>query len=81
MFGIGTGELVIIFIVALIIIGPQKLPEIARTMGKAMGELKRATRDIQDEMRLDDLLKENDDRGPTTVSRSGSSTTQPPKAS
>jgi len=79
MFGIGTGELVIILIVALIAIGPQKLPEIAKTVGRAMGELKRATRDIQDELRLDDLLKEDDDRAPTTASRSGPPS-QPPKA-
>jgi TatA/E family protein of Tat protein translocase len=60
MFGIGTGELIVILIVALIIIGPQKLPEIAKSLGKAMGEVKRATRDIQDELKFDDLLKDED---------------------
>lgn len=81
MFGIGTGELVVILIVALIIIGPQKLPEIAKTIGKAVGEVKRATRDIQDELRLDDLLKDDEDRTPVTASRPGPPPTQPPKAS
>ena len=60
MFGIGTGELIVILIVALVIIGPQKLPEIAKSLGKAMGEVKRATRDIQDELKFDDLLKDED---------------------
>lgn len=78
MFGIGTGELIVILIVALVIIGPQKLPEIAKSLGKAMGEVKRATRDIQDELKFDDLL--NDEDPPQAPSRR-TSPTQPPRVS
>ena len=47
MFGIGTMELLVIFVVALIVIGPRKLPQMARTLGKAFGEFKRVTSDVK----------------------------------
>ncbi len=43
MFGIGLGELIIILIVVLIVFGPERLPEIARSLGKAGAEFKKAT--------------------------------------
>jgi len=48
MFGIGTGELLVILVVALIIIGPNKLPEIARVLGKGLAEFRRAADDLKD---------------------------------
>jgi len=42
MFDLGIQELIVIFVVALLVFGPKKLPEIARSMGKGLGELKRA---------------------------------------
>ncbi len=47
MFGIGMPELMIIFAIALIVIGPAKLPELARSLGKTLGEFKRATDDFK----------------------------------
>lgn len=48
MFDIGTQELIIIFIVALLVIGPKKLPELARTLGKGVRELKSAVLGVKD---------------------------------
>jgi Tat protein translocase TatB subunit len=58
MFGIGMPELVVIFVVALVVLGPKRLPEVARTLGKAVSEFRRQSSEIVDEfqtqMRLED---------------------------
>ena len=50
MFGIGGGELVFIIFIALMLFGSDKIPDIARTMGKAMAQLKNATNEIKSEI-------------------------------
>ena len=52
MFGIGGSELILILLVALLVFGPQKLPELAKGLGKAMGEFNRAKMDLQREINL-----------------------------
>ena len=55
MFGsIGMTELIVIMVVALVVIGPKRLPEMARTLGKALGDFKRATSDFQSSFNLED---------------------------
>ena len=51
MFGIGMPEMLMILGVALVVIGPKKLPELATSLGQALGELKRASRDIGDQLK------------------------------
>jgi TatA/E family protein of Tat protein translocase len=48
MFNIGMPELLLILALALIVIGPRKLPELARSLGKGLAEFKRATRELQE---------------------------------
>jgi sec-independent protein translocase protein TatA len=50
MFGIGGGELIFIMFIVLMLFGADKVPEMARTMGKAMAQLKNATNDIKNEI-------------------------------
>lgn len=48
MFGsIGMPELILILVIALIVFGPKKLPEIGRSLGKGLGEFKRASEDLK----------------------------------
>src|ERR1700722_7253927 len=57
-------HLIIVFVVALVVFGPEKLPELARNLGKIMGEFKRATGDLRStfEGHLRDLEREADQR-------------------
>ena len=55
MFGsIGMPELLIIFLIALIVIGPKKLPEIGRAIGKGIAEFKRATQEIKESIEIEE---------------------------
>jgi sec-independent protein translocase protein TatB len=81
MFGIGMPELILILALALIVLGPKKLPELARALGKGMAEFRRATDELRDEFRqLDNeplesssQAKEKDD--PLLASKDNPSTT------
>jgi TatA/E family protein of Tat protein translocase len=73
MFGIGMPELLLILGLALIVLGPKKLPELAKALGKGLGELRRATEDLKDEFRK----MEYDNVDGTPVSATQSETTPP----
>ena len=47
MFGLGMQELIIILVIALIIFGPRKLPELGRSLGKSIGEFKKASNELR----------------------------------
>ncbi len=49
MFGIGMPEMIVILVIALIVIGPSKLPEIARSIGKGYGEFSRSMRSVRED--------------------------------
>jgi sec-independent protein translocase protein TatB len=67
MFGIGGGELLVIMLVALVVLGPQKLPEAARTAGKVMSDLRKLSSGFQNEMRS--AMHEVDESSTTTARR------------
>ena len=53
MFDIGLQELIVIFIVALLVFGPKRLPELGRAFGKGLAELKRSLQDVKEEVQTE----------------------------
>jgi sec-independent protein translocase protein TatB len=62
MFGLSFGEIVIIAVLALVLLGPDRLPDAAKTLGKAMRELKRATDDLKDQIETEIYADEHKPR-------------------
>lgn len=58
MFGIGMPEMLMILAIALIVIGPKKLPDLAKSLGRAMREFKRATSEFKETLAVDDELSD-----------------------
>ena len=67
MFGIGMPELLLLLAIALIVIGPKKLPDLAKTLGRTMREFKKATNEFKETIQIDedlsDVKKAFDDLG------------------
>lgn len=57
MFGIGPQELIVILVVGLLVLGPKRLPEIARSLGKGLAEFRRASSDLRQSLALEDEPK------------------------
>ncbi len=66
MFNIGTPELILILVVALIILGPRRLPELARSLGRSLREFQKAADDVKDSLTRDlhEEQDQNDILGP-----------------
>ncbi len=57
MFGLGPGELIIILAIALLVLGPNRLPDVATSLGKAIRSFRKATRDLTDQLEIDEEVK------------------------
>ena len=60
MFGLGMPEILLILAIALIVIGPKKLPDLAKTLGRAMGEFKRSAQDFKKSIDVESSIKDVD---------------------
>jgi sec-independent protein translocase protein TatB len=58
MFGIGMPEMILIMAIALIVIGPKKFPDLAKSLGKAFREFKRATGDLKESLHVDESIND-----------------------
>ena len=61
MFDIGLSEIIVIMIIALLVIGPKKLPDVARAMGKGLAEFKRALDGVKEELNVDQYKSDVND--------------------
>jgi sec-independent protein translocase protein TatB len=77
MFGLGMGEIVIILVLALILLGPQKLPDAAKQLGKGLREFRKATEDLKSQFESE-LYSEPKATKPTLVEPPSPSGDAPP---
>lgn len=62
MFGIGSTELLVILLVALVVLGPKSLASVSRSLGKAMGEFRRVSTDFQRTLNAEVAREEEDEK-------------------
>ena len=79
MFGsIGMPELIIIFVIALIIFGPRKLPELGRSLGRSLSEFKRASNELRST--LEEEIRIEDQRAAVEAKKAAQASTAAPAA-
>lgn len=87
MFGIGMPELLVIAVIALLVVGPKKLPDLAKALGKGLSEFRKVTEEatdtIKETLKADDIKKDMNDIKDSLLSGKGEekSAPVPPEAS
>jgi Tat protein translocase TatB subunit len=77
MFGIGPEELVLVLIVALLVLGPERLPRMARDVGRVVGELRRTSDEFREEFMQADKFLERQASTPAAIAEPAPPATQP----
>ncbi len=78
MLGIGTPELLVILVIALLVLGPKRLPEVAKMLGKGLAELRRATSGLSEEMHNARIMLEQETQ--TALRQKAAAQAGPPAA-
>jgi len=74
---IGFPELLVIFVIALIVFGPRRLPEIGKSLGQGISEFKRASKELQN--RIEDEIEKDTARTRTTATPEAQAQANPPQ--
>ena len=77
MFGIGMQEILVVLVIALVVIGPKKLPELAKSLGKGYGEFRRAFEEMKNTVNVD-MQTEEEKENIRRIHESAASTPPPP---
>ena len=77
MFGIGSTELLVILVVALLVLGPKNLPKIAHTLGRAMGEFRRVSTEFQRTLNTEIVFEEEEEKARAKKAASSEKKTSP----
>jgi len=77
MFGIGTGELLLLLVIALIVLGPERMPKVARDLGRMVGDLRRTSDELREEFMNADKLIEAAAKQPSLSAGAGA---EPPSS-
>ncbi|HEY7524570.1 MAG TPA: twin-arginine translocase TatA/TatE family subunit [Candidatus Limnocylindrales bacterium] len=77
-FNIGAPELIIILVIALLVIGPGKLPDVGSALGKSIREFRKASSDVQEATRVDSGTASNTAANPPATAPSPPASSTPP---
>ena len=77
MFGIGMQEILVVLVIALVVIGPKKLPELAKSLGKGYGEFRRAFEEMKNTINVD-VKTEEEKENIRKIHENAASTPPPP---
>lgn len=78
MFGLGMQELIVIFVIALLVFGPSKLPELGRSLGRAMAEFRRASEELKEGLTAELSTEEEKASAPTREEQHAANAETPP---